>query len=557
MVKCKVMLIVALAGLIGQASFGATRIVSVYIESLSSMQGQLFEAAQLFETPELGTVPMMMNMIIPGAAQIDKNAPIALHVFSGADRDVSVVLSVKPASTAEVLLGAMLMSQGATVPEAVDGRYISEQGVAQLQGGSLLIARNTEHLDMALEVGIPSELPDIAGFLRVEASPVQMVPLLDAFQDIAFQKMSEDQHQREMMESAFEFYRLGLGQIATYQEGIGISPYGVEIRGKMVPQQGRVLSRIVPTLQAVNPAWVSALESAPLFGVAAGSYSVPAEKLASMLDRYIDLLKASSTTGGVEWDPAVWQSVMEPSLATIGAPMFMTANFTQDSGLSFLGGMLMDNASAYLENMISLMKSESYEKMLKQSGLVVSKPEKREVNGNTVYRWDMEFDEDTFLTQVQTNGTPDVTAANLAGFRKAMAMFMPGYDYAATESGLAFSSLENTNIEQAIKMLAATEGKASSILEKIGAPVRPYIVGRFNLLGVADIARKMGVPDMPAFGQDGEGILFAGWRSGDSVENVTLIPAEDIRAIRKAIATAAAMKAMPPAAAPEAETTEK
>jgi hypothetical protein len=552
--KRNMMLVVALVGLMGGASFGGTRIVSVYIESLSSLQAQLFEAAQLFETPELGTAPMMINMMIPGAAQVDKNAPVAIHVFSGNDNDVAVVLSVKPANTAEMLLGAILMSQGATVPEAVDGRYISEQGAAQLHGDSLLIAKSTEHLDIALAVGVPSALPEVAGMLRIDAAPAKLVPMLDKFQSMTLQQMTDQPEQSQMIASVFELYRLGLGQIASYQEGIGVSSQGIEIRGKMVPQPGRALSRIIPTLQAVDASWVSELEGDDLFAVATGAYVVPEETFTSILDRYIELLQASSSVSGTDWDAEALRAMMKPSLATMGVPTFMTANFDKEDGLSLLGGMRMEDPSAYLSDMLELMKSDAYAKMMEQSGITVSEPTEREVNGNKVYRWGMNFDQDAFLKKMQQNGATNAVPADLAGFVKAMELFMPGYDYAATKDGLAFSSVDNADIEDAMKILAPREVASSSILAKIGAPVRPYMVGRFNFLAMVDVASKLGAtPVVPEIGTDGEGIVLAGWRSGDSVEHLTLIPAADIRAIRKAMKTTSPSMAAPSPAEPEVQ----
>ena len=83
------------------------RLCSVYLESPAALQQQVQLAAQVFESQELGMMPMMITMMLPGGNQVSMSDPVALHVFDiGSGRTASLV-ELTPATTAEMFLKSL------------------------------------------------------------------------------------------------------------------------------------------------------------------------------------------------------------------------------------------------------------------------------------------------------------------------------------------------------------------------------------------------------------------------------------------------------------------
>jgi hypothetical protein len=541
MIKRKLM---ALAGGLllvqGGAAIGDTRIASVYIESMGALQSQILQAAQLFEAPELGTVPMMMGMGIPGFMQIDRSAPVAMHVFKAADSKMGFVLSVKPVGTPELLLEAIMASQGGTLPEAVDGRFITVQGAAQMHEGKLLIGRNVQDLDLALSTGLPHSMPGVSGLIRLDIEPARLAPILEQLQALALDAMpatGTDADMRALMTQALSFYRSGLEQVASFHHGIGLGAQGIEIRTRIVPAKGRAFEGIVNSLQGVDRSWLASLGGGNMFGMVSGAYNVPPELATSLLDAYITMM--AKMPDGFVLDPAFMREVMQPSLDTMGAPVFVFADPSADGGgFSLFGGMEVADGPGLLGRMLALMSTEAYQAQMKTSGMKVTEPVTRTVADTTVYRWSMAFDDEAFLEKMQEAGAQDVDPAELATIKQTIGMFLSGYDYAATGKGLVFGIREDADIQQAMALLAAkgSDAGADAILARIGAPVLPYMVSRLDLLAWMQFMQKLGTPALPVVAGKGEGVLMAGWRVDGALEHVVLVPARDVIAIRKATA---------------------
>ncbi|MFU8779495.1 MAG: hypothetical protein ACNA71_00550 [Kiritimatiellia bacterium] len=533
-------LVVLLAlGVACESAIGSVRVASVYLESFAALQTQAEQAAQIFESPEIGTLPMMMQMMVPGLSQIDRDAPVALHIYSDGAEKYSVVLDIKPAVSAENFLAALVAAQGGHVPDAVDGRFVTEQGAAQVHGDRLLLGQQAADLDVSVVIGIPAEMPGIAGLLRLDAAPATLAKMLDGFAEMLMQTLPADDEHRAMFRNMIKFYRAGLEQVAIYQSGIGVTGSGLEIRGKIVPQAGRALAGIVQSLQGVDAAWLSQLNRGNLFGAVSGAYTIPEGVLASFVDLYIDMLR--SVPDGAELDPELMRAMFEPSIASAGAPSFLFAGLREGSGkLDLSGGMLVADAASVLKRMMALVGSDAYQQLMAKSGMAVSGPVERLVNGHTVYRWSMTWDGESLRDQMGHTGAPGMGADEMATFTRVLEALLGGYDYAATDKGMVFGITDDAGIIQAMQLLDAGGQRMAApnpVLARMGVSTAPYAVARLDLLGMLKLVSRL-TPSGAAFAQiesHSVGIQFTGWRSGDAIEQMITIPASDIRAMRKTV----------------------
>lgn len=95
-------------------SIAATRICSVYLESYSALQKQLFLGAETFQAPQLGAVPMMISAGLPGASQLDNAKPIALHVLDLGGGETGMVIEVSPSECRKPIEGRRRRGRGAS-----------------------------------------------------------------------------------------------------------------------------------------------------------------------------------------------------------------------------------------------------------------------------------------------------------------------------------------------------------------------------------------------------------------------------------------------------------
>lgn len=514
-------------------ALGEGRLLSVYLESIASMQGQILQAAQLFEVPELGSAPMMLNMMVPGYAQVDRDEPVAVHAFIGEDGDYSVVVDVQPLDSAETLLGAVLANMGLTLPEPEDGRYMTDFGVAKKHGNRLLMAQDAEKLDMALRIGIPDEMPNIPGFLRMQMEPSRLLSFFDSIEPMMQEAMPEDSEQEQMFAQVMSLYRKLLEQVSSYQTGLGLQEDGLAIRSRILPMRGRALDQIVQSVQGVNPAWVASMEAPNIFSMASGSMDIPDHITDAMLDFYVGWMEQLPDEHSMDAD--LVRASFEPAMKMMGAASFTSVNVSEEGELRIQSGSVMDNASKILQQMIELTEREDYIDSMQESGMQMVGPDVRDVQGVDAYRWSMEFDEDAFLGNMED--LDEVPDEHVAIWIAIMEKLFSGYDYAAIDEGLVYSMPGDAQLTEAAELLrkASDEDPVedSALLQRIGAPVMPYTIGRFDLLSLFNGMQSLGVPHIPHTDAEGEGIIFAGWREGDGVEQLLLIPASDIRVIRQ------------------------
>ncbi len=521
-----------------QSVKGESRVMSFHLESIAALQAQLFQAAQIFDAPELGSAPMMFNMMVPGYAQLDRDASLAVHIYSGDAGQFGMVIDLQTLGAPETFLGSIFASQGLPLPDPIDGRYVSEQGVAQIHQNRVIMGQDGDALDMAFRVGIPEDLPDdIPGLLRIDMEPAQLMSLLDHFQSMTEDVMPDDHEHAEMFEEVLGLYRAVFGQISSYKFGIRVQEHGLEFSSRVQPKENRALATIIDSLQGVHTGWIPRLEQEQVFGVVTGGYDVPEELMHRLLDMYIGWMQNMSHDMAMDAD--VMRASMQPTIKTIGSPSFVFADVTDTGALDIVSGITLDHADKVLAQMIELTQSEAYQTSMAQSGMKMSEPQQREIEGVDVYRWSIELDEELFLQQMEEAGGAEVDLEHWKVMQSMMEKFFSGYDYAATADGLIFSMSDEAGLIRAMALLREAQdadGKVSSVLlERIGAPVMPYAIGRLDLLALLRSIRSLGVTQIPLISAEGEGVVFAGWREDDGVAQTILIPASDIRAIRHAI----------------------
>ena len=89
------------------SALGATRIVSVYVESFAELQKQAALGAGAFQAPMLAALPMMMTGGLPGAAQMDNSKPVAMHLLALDGGETGMVIEVAPSAAPEAYLKAL------------------------------------------------------------------------------------------------------------------------------------------------------------------------------------------------------------------------------------------------------------------------------------------------------------------------------------------------------------------------------------------------------------------------------------------------------------------
>ena len=104
------------------SALGATRIVSVYVESFAELQKQAALGAGAFQAPMLAALPMMMTGGLPGAAQMDNSKPVAMHLLALDGGETGMVIEVAQCRAGGYLKALAGEAEGA-LPEPKDGIY--------------------------------------------------------------------------------------------------------------------------------------------------------------------------------------------------------------------------------------------------------------------------------------------------------------------------------------------------------------------------------------------------------------------------------------------------
>jgi len=519
------------------------RICSVYVESPAASPQQVQEASLVFESPELGMVPMMMTMMVPGVSQVEVSDPVSLHVFDIGGGKTAGVLELTPATTAEMFLKSLTAASGKPLPPAVDGRYSFDNGVAQVRGTRLLLARTAAELDACTGGAVPAlpPMPALPGVIRVSIAPSAVVPMLEAAKSQVVAVMAAggpDAAQAQVvMEMMFGIYTRTLAQLNTVNIGIGVQPEALMMRSQLVPVSGSTVAGILESMQPVDPAHIGFVEEGTLFSMASGQYSLPDQVKRQVVSLYVRMIEATPSFAGTDTDELAF--ALRESFESLGASMAWSFAMTPE-GKSFLmkGVMGITPAVSYLEKMVALAGMPGMKALMGQSGVGMSTPEKRMYKEYPVYHWTMTFDEAAIRKQMGVSGTDDQAFASV---EKMMQLLGSGYDYAATPKGITFGLGSPAMVEQASDQLMVADTKAVEV-ERIRAlllpAAAPVVIGRFGLLDAVRTAMRLGaditaepMPAAVATLPAGEGIVFADWLNGSEVNTALLVPAADIKAL--------------------------
>lgn len=535
--------LVALVVLAVLPSGAAERICSVYLESPAALQQQVQDASLLFESPELGMLPMMMTMMVPGGSQVKVSEPVSLHVFDIGGGKTASVLELTPATTAEMFLKSLTAASGKPLAPAVDGRYTFDDGVAQMRGTRLLLARTAADLDACTGGAVPAlpPMPAIPGVIRMAMAPSAVVPMLASTKSEIVGAMTaagaEAAPAREMIEMMFGLYTRTLAQLNTVNLGIGVQPEGLLMRSQLVPVSGSTVAGILASMQPVDPAYLGFVRKDSLFAMASGPYTLSDQLKSQIVALYVRMIKTSPMS--VEIDAAELAFVMRESIESLGAATALSLDMTAD-GKSFRmqGAMGVNQAVSYLEKMVALANMPGMKALTGQSGFRMEAAEKRMYKDYPVYNWKVELDEAALRKQMGPAGQDENA---IAGVNTMMALFGSGYAYAATPKGVTFGLGSPAMVEQAADRLMAgsvDDAEVKRIHALLSPAASPVVIGRFNLLEAVRSGAKMAtevagkplpaaVSGLPA----GEGIIFADWLKGSEVNTALLVPTADIKAL--------------------------
>ena len=94
----------------------ATRICSVYVDSMAELQKGVALAIEAYQMPILGLLPMTISGALPGGALLDSGKPLALHLLDVGKERIDAVAELTPAGALDEFLKA-LAAEGAALPE--------------------------------------------------------------------------------------------------------------------------------------------------------------------------------------------------------------------------------------------------------------------------------------------------------------------------------------------------------------------------------------------------------------------------------------------------------
>jgi hypothetical protein len=530
----------------------ATRICSVYLESVSALQKQLLLGAQAFEAPQLGALPMMMNAGLPGVAQMDKDKPVAFHVLDLGDGETGMVMEVVPAAAPEAYLKA-LAGEGAALPEPAGGVYALANGMAaKVAGGRLFLAMKGTDPAACLGPGVEElpQMPVLPGALRVSLSPAALAPQLEKFKKtMSAMPMggaaNAEQGQRSMA-AMLDFYALMLSQLEGYHLGLNIQSEGLFIRTRVSPKAGTDFAALMASGKPASAAQLAFIEKGSLFSYASGGSVVPERLKQQFIALYAQVAALSPL-----YEPSQTNELaglMRTSVRMFGAPMAFTGTQAAEGGALLLQGTIaVANPAAYLAEQIEMMKSPAFQKLMGQSGMKFPEPTVRACKGLKAYAWKTELDEAAMEKAVRAGLPPNLPPdkaeealkSSLASMRSTLALFGGGYEYAATAKELVVGMGSPAMLEAAVGRVQATPvasaeaARIEALLSPSGAPQSLGRVSLGKLIGLMaaaqpEVAAAMkAVPAAPA----GEGIVFAGWPYKDETLTALLIPASELKAL--------------------------
>ncbi len=525
----------------------ATPVASIYLESLNALQRQMFQSAEVFEAPELGAVPMLISMGLPGASQLDPSAPLGLHIYDIGNGRAGYLMEVTPAAgQVERLLQAVAGSRGQALPPPVDGLYVFEGGAARMAGGQLLLARSVEDLDACMggTFARPA-LPAVNGVFRITVRPTAMRPLVNVC------KAAADDMRRTQKDEAWaavqamtRLYDRALAQLAAVEMGMAVEPEGLFLRSRVTPEPGTAAVALIRSLKPVGAAPLALLDPGSLFSMATGAYTLPVNVERQLLDFYRRLLDTLPAFSAV--DPDEIMTMVKFSLSMLGAPTAMSGRLDPEVQALRLQGLIgVADAADGLARMLAMVQSHSYRTMLAQVGMTVAGPVQRMHGDTAVHTLQFHAEPDLDALRVAIRAQRPSAAAQEAGIKavqKMVPFFGHGAEYAATTHGMVFGLGAPAMIEQALARtrLAAPSAEAARITARVSPVTAPVAVCRFALLealGMGWQARQASpaVKTALAMLKGGEGVVGAAWVEGDQLVRAVLVPAADIKVLGGAI----------------------
>lgn len=522
------------------SSQAATRLGSVYFESYAAFQAQVQQASQVFQAPQLGMLPMLVGMRLPGAVQMSHEKPLAIHIMDLGRGQTTWVFDVAPAGTAEAYLHT-LTGAGVALPPPTDGFYLLENGLAaRIAGDRLLLAPQARRPEMWFggNLGVMPPIPDMPGAVRVAIAPAAIESMLQQ----ARQRLSQAPAggvpaagpNVDAAKKVLDVYAGLLGQMEGIYLALDVQPEGLFIRSSLLPRPGSDLAALVQSMQPASPRQQAFIDRDALFAYISGSVTLPPALRQQFIDLYVGL-------SGEEWG-----TLIKDSLDMVGMPLAMRGTLPPGPpALQLHGLMEVPDPAAYLARQLALQQSPVLRKV---SPIVFAEPVARAYKGVTIQSISNRFDEAAwerqFRASMPSNLPPDRADASLQSARCMLQALLPVIgaraDYAATPAGLAFGLGASSMIEQAVDSALAAPASAPEV-ERISAVLAPaapvHAMGRFALGALLDRVAPLsldaaaGTAQAPVSAEAGA-ILYADWNVGAELQSVWLLPAGEIQAVR-------------------------
>ena len=541
------------------AGEAATRLGSVYFESLDALQRQCALGAKLYEAPALETLPAMLPGKIPGGAGIDKSQPLALHfVDTGADAP-GFVLELTAAATPEAYLQS-LVGEGVPLPAPAGGFYkLGDGTTAHIAGKRLFLAPGMSAGGEGLVkcvVDAKTALPALPGAIRVTLVPSALIPKIEQLGrslDNLPATMPGADEQRAMMRAMLDFYKRILGQLDALHLGVAVQDAGLFIRTRIVPRSGTEMAAMIASMQPAQDAQLAFLDKSALLACASGRTVVPDSLKQDFIRLYTDMLAVSPAAKGM---PAGERAaLMTHSLETMGLPMAFACGLSDNGRALWAQGMMqMTNAAAFVDKQLSLMRKPEIQKL---SGMAFTEPVVRTHQGARIFTCRGAVDAKSLETLMQeaapgaAPGPMDASMQAAMGFiRPVMQLFSNDLAYAVTPGAMAFGMGSPDVVEQALARLRGTATpEAARIRAVLAASAAPCSLGRLSLAGVlrgillnlpagdggqGDIMAAAAMAAVAAT-PEGEGIVFAGWRANQELLSALHVPPSEVKALKAQI----------------------
>ncbi|MDX9862880.1 MAG: hypothetical protein RBS99_18375 [Rhodospirillales bacterium] len=551
----RILTVAAVATVVSFPSQAATRLASIYFESFATLQAQVQQAAQVFQAPQLGTLPLLVGMRVPGAIQMNNEKPIAIHIMDMGRGPVALVYDVAPSGTAEAYLHA-LAGAGIALPTPTDGYYLLENGLAaRIAGDRLLLAPQARRPEMWFggNLGTMPPIPDMPGAVRVAIAPAAFESMLKQFR----QRMAAAPAgspplagvNTDAAQKVLDFYARLLSEMDGIYLGIEAQPEGLFIRSSLMTRPGSDLASLVGSMQPATPRQLAFIDRNSLFGYASGLVTLPPALKQQFIDLYVGMGALAPTATGLSGDE--WSELMKDSLGTIGVPLAMQGTLQAGSRALLLQGLMgVPDPSAYLASQLALQKSPAFKKI---SPVVFSEPVTRSYKSVAILSVSNRFDEAAWERQLRasmpSNLPPDRAVASLQPARAMMQALMQivggPSEYAATPAGLAFGLGASSMIEQAVdRALAASSSapEAGRIGELLAQAAPVHAMGRLSLSALLDRVAPLPPPEAaapapPPASPEASAILYADWNVASELRSVWLLPTSEIQAIRVRLPT--------------------